>query len=308
MRGRGRWARAVSRFGAGGRRRGAATHTRGMGRALASYGAAGRAAARSTRGAASSREPHLGRAVVGVPHMRTRPWAGGARPGGSAARVETSSPPERGGAAHARVRRGTPHRWRDGHRWRRYARACGTQVDRGLDGVRHARACTSRSAHLGRAREPGEVPRSRGCLGGRRWRGALPWRRQAAGRRPRGLCQGTDRSAAADAAREVTYACPYALGYRPRGRRPGEGPAAVRRSGARSDVRLPSGTATPQAAPAGPLPGDQPPAGPAVLAVPARASRSLLRTRMTNQAVARASTAIAAAGMKAVEMPWASTS
>ena len=35
-------------------------------------------------------------------------------------------------------------------------------------------------------------------------------------------------------------------------------------------------------------------------AEPDRASRSLLRTRMTNHAVARASTAIATAGMKAV--------
>ncbi|CAM5233370.1 hypothetical protein SALBM311S_02206 [Streptomyces alboniger] len=40
----------------------------------------------------------------------------------------------------------------------------------------------------------------------------------------------------------------------------------------------------------------------------ARASRSLLRTLITNQAVTRASTAIAAAAMKPVEMPWASTS
>ncbi len=49
----------------------------------------------------------------------------------------------------------------------------------------------------------------------------------------------------------------------------------------------------------------QPSPGPAD---PASASRSLLRTRITSQAVARARTAIAAAGMKAVEMPWASTS
>ncbi|BCL23447.1 hypothetical protein GCM10017668_52900 [Streptomyces tuirus] len=43
-------------------------------------------------------------------------------------------------------------------------------------------------------------------------------------------------------------------------------------------------------------------------AEPESASRSLLRTRITNQAVARARTAIAAAGMNAVEMPWANTS
>lgn len=52
----------------------------------------------------------------------------------------------------------------------------------------------------------------------------------------------------------------------------------------------------------------QPPAGPAALAVPESASRSLLRTRITSTAVARAIRAMTTAGMKAVDMPSASTS